>query len=164
MNENAAKLKELLADEAFFMSLIEAENEEAVQKKLADKGVEMSLTEIELMKEMVGAVANGKLTVEDLDKISKMDELSDEELEQAAGGDIGASIYNFFHTQAKTTGAGGIASYGDVFLNKGRVAGAVGVGVAAVGAAAYGIYSFKDEIASGAKDAYGWVSDNITRW
>ena len=37
-------------------------------------------------------------------------------------------------------------------------------GVAAVGAAAYGIYKFKDEIAAGATAAYGWVKDNITRW
>ena len=168
MNENAAKLKELLADEAFFMSLIEAENEEAVQKKLADKGVEMSLTEIELMKEMIGAVADGKLTEGDLEKLSSMGELSEDELEQAAGGNIADYLPDFLVTKTQEV----YTRYSihrannikiteiTIGANWGRI-GAIAAGTAAV---AYGVYTFKDEIAEGAETAYGWVSENITRW
>ena len=67
MNE---KLREVLADEGFVKSCIEAENEAAVQQLFADKGVEMSLTEIELMKEMIGAVTDGRITGEQLEKLS----------------------------------------------------------------------------------------------
>ena len=89
MNE---KLKAVMADEAFVKSCIEAENEAAVQQLFADQGIEMSLTEIELMKEMIGAVADGRITGEQLEKLSQAEELSEEELAEVAGGEYGALL------------------------------------------------------------------------
>ncbi|MBR3630158.1 MAG: hypothetical protein IKN55_06770 [Oscillospiraceae bacterium] len=171
MNEKTEQIKAAMADEAFVKSCIEAENEEAVQKLFADKGIEMSLTEIELMKEMVGAVAEGEISEEQLDKLANGGELSEDELEEAAGGFnmfkythfkdvICKEDYNMFVngglTQNLTKSLSG-AGWGVVI-------GGVAAGVAAIGAAAYGIYKYKDEIGSGISSAYGWVKDNITRW
>ncbi|MBR3630959.1 MAG: hypothetical protein IKN55_10900 [Oscillospiraceae bacterium] len=162
MNE---KLREVLADEGFVKSYIEAENEAAVQQLFADKGVEMSLTEIELMKEMIGAVADGKITEEQLEKLSQAGELSEEELTEAAGGWNPLDLVT-----DKTEITWDPIIGGDVIdeIYK-RTASAPKIikcvaGVAAIGVTAFGIYKFKDEIASGAKTAYGWVEENITRW
>ena len=88
MNERNEQIKAVLSDEAFVQTLLDAENEEAVQKMLADKGVEMSLTEIELMGEMICAMADGTITEEQLEKLTKGGELSEDDLEAAAGGGI----------------------------------------------------------------------------
>ncbi|MBR3630157.1 MAG: hypothetical protein IKN55_06765 [Oscillospiraceae bacterium] len=170
MNEKIEQIKAAMADEAFVKSCIEAENEEAVQKLFADKGIEMSLTEIELMKEMVIAAADGQITEEQLDKLANGGELSEDELEEAAGG----KWYDVFFNYTSTLGN---PIDGDVYRDVVGTAGSnptrsltgtgwgvVVAGVAAIGAAAYGIYKYKDEIASGAKTAYGWVKENITRW
>ena len=86
MNDRIEKIKAAMSDEAFVKACIEAENEEAVQKLFAEKGVEISLTEIEQMKEMLNDVLDGKITEEQLNKMANGGELSEDELEQAAGG------------------------------------------------------------------------------
>ena len=53
---------------------------------LADKGVEWSLTEIEIMGEIVEGIQDGRITPEQLEKLANGGELSEEELEEAAGG------------------------------------------------------------------------------
>ena len=172
MHEKTEQIRAVMADEAFVKSCIEAENEEAVQKLFADKGIEMSLTEIELMKEMVGAVAEGKVSGEQLEKLANGGELSEDELEQAAGG----GLKDFFGEYGYPD-LGGITGDTPAFvLHKGRVAGAVIGGIVVVAAGAYGIAKAcgvdveggiakaKDGIVSGTTAAYGWVKDNITRW
>ncbi|MBR3630960.1 MAG: hypothetical protein IKN55_10905 [Oscillospiraceae bacterium] len=163
MNE---KLKAVMADEAFVKSCIEAENEAAVQQLFADQGIEMSLTEIELMKEMIGAVADGRITGEQLEKLSQAGELSEEELAEAAGGIETHWIEGEHSPIIDTLFGKKYGVFGDAYLYElsGAKIGMAAAGVAAVGAAAYGIYKFKDEIAAGATAAYGWVKDNITRW
>ena len=170
MNEKTEQIKAAMADEAFVKSCIEAENEEAVQKLFADKGIEMSLTEIELMKEMVGAVAEGEISEEQLDKLANGGELSEDELEEAAGG-FNLFKYTHFKDYICKEDYEEYLSHGFKGLTKslstagwGVVIGGVAAGVAAVGAAAYGIYKYKDEIGSGISSAYGWVKENITRW
>ena len=164
MNE---KIREVMADEAFVKSCIEAENEEAVQKLFADKGIEMSLTEIEMMKEMIGAVADGRITEEQLEKLSNGGELSEEELEEAAGG---WSILNLFTREA--TGLefmygkeSDIAKFSQRVASAPKIIGCI-AGVAVVGSAIAQACSVDvvGGIKSGATTAYGWVKDNITRW
>ena len=171
MNEKLEQIKAAMADEAFVKSCIEAENEEAVQKLFAGKGIEMSLIEIELMKEMVGAVADGKISEEQLEKLANGGELSEDELEEAAGGKWYDAFFNYFDAYGnKITGDGYRAVLGDAEANVTKTLNGSGVGIAiggavmALGAAAYGIYKYKDEIGSGISNACGWVKDNITRW
>ncbi|MBR3631008.1 MAG: hypothetical protein IKN55_11145 [Oscillospiraceae bacterium] len=161
MNKRNEQIKAVMSDEAFVKSCIEAENEEAVQKLFADKGVEMSLTEIELMKELIGAAADGTLTGEQLEKLANGGELSEDELLEVAGGagpsllsesDLLPIVRKTMNEVAKKTGSSG------------KIIGGIAAGVVAVGAIGYGVYKFSDEIASGAETAYGWVKENITRW
>ena len=93
MKERTEQLKAVLSDEAFVRTLLAAENEEAVQKMLADKGVEMSLTEIELMGEMIVELEEGRITQEQLEKLSQCGELSEDELEAAAGGNAFTDLF-----------------------------------------------------------------------
>ncbi|MBR3631009.1 MAG: hypothetical protein IKN55_11150 [Oscillospiraceae bacterium] len=163
MNERTEQIKAAMSDEAFVNACIEAENEEAVQKLFADKGIEMSLTEIELMGEMIGALADGTLTGEQLDKLANGGELSEEELEAAAGGvltptgPVPKPLHSGDVLPADVYRVSGAASSSSV----GRIIGGIAVGIAAVATIGYGVYKYKDDIASGAK----WVADKITsRW
>ncbi|MBR3631007.1 MAG: hypothetical protein IKN55_11140 [Oscillospiraceae bacterium] len=169
MNERAEQIKAAMSDEAFVKSCIEAENEEAVQKLFADKGVEISLTEIELMKEMIGAVADGTLTEEQLEKLTHAGELTEEELTKVAGGDPGGRLSPLGHGYEDDFSE--IASVASKKIESvtgssgaGKIIGGIAIGVVAVGAIGYGVYKYKDDIVSGAETAYGWVKENITRW
>jgi ATP-dependent RNA circularization protein (DNA/RNA ligase family) len=71
MNE---KLNELLQDESIVRELVAKENAEDVQKFLADKGVEVSIEDI-------NAIRDGVLA-----RVENNDEMSDDQLEQVAGG------------------------------------------------------------------------------
>ena len=57
-----------------------------MQKLLAGKGVEMSLGEIEIMDELLTELQEGKITVEELEKLTACGELSEDELSTVAGG------------------------------------------------------------------------------
>ncbi len=74
---NEEQLKELFSDEAFVASILEMENAEDVQKALADKGLELSLEEIATIKSTLS---------------NEEAELSEDELENVAGGAIITSI------------------------------------------------------------------------
>lgn len=86
MDERTAKIQELFSDKAFVEELCNAEDEVAVQKMLADKGVEMSLTEIDLMSDILGKMEDGEVTKERLERLANPGELSEEELAEVAGG------------------------------------------------------------------------------
>ena len=68
------KLTEIFSDKEFVKSFFEPKNEEEVQKVLKEKGIDLSLQEIQKMREMLIQKKNG--------------ELSDEELEAVSGGGL----------------------------------------------------------------------------
>ncbi|MBR1729834.1 MAG: Nif11-like leader peptide family RiPP precursor [Selenomonadaceae bacterium] len=69
------KLKEIFADKDFTAKVLEMETPEEVQKAVKTKGVEMSLEEIDSIKDFV-------------EKNSEGEELTDDQLENVAGGSI----------------------------------------------------------------------------
>ena len=69
------KLKEIFADKDFTAKVLEMETPEEVQKAVKAKGVEMSLEEIDSIKDFV-------------EKNSEGEELTDDQLENVAGGSI----------------------------------------------------------------------------
>ncbi|MBR3631013.1 MAG: hypothetical protein IKN55_11170 [Oscillospiraceae bacterium] len=160
MNERTEQIKAAMSDEAFVKSCIEAENEEAVQKLFAGRGIEMSLTEIELMAELITAMADGTMTGEQLETLANGGELDENALASAAGG--GAGGITSLPAIAEQQMAKISKQYGGG--SAGKIIGGIAAGIVAVGAIGYGVYKFKDDIASGAETAYGWVKENITRW
>jgi len=90
----SAKLDELLKDESFILEMIEKETKEEVKALLAEKGVELPLEAVEaLMKEVSKSV----------DEVMEAEALSDDDLEEVAGGKgnfndfkkkVAAAIYN----------------------------------------------------------------------
>ena len=82
MNENLTKV---FSDEAFLKELLAAESAEAAQKMLEDKGVNMSVDEINQLGEYAGKVISGEITAEDIQN-QESDELSEDDLENVAGG------------------------------------------------------------------------------
>lgn len=74
------KLTELMKDKEFVKKILEMETPEEVQKALAEKGVDLSIEQIEDIRK--GIIA----------RVSSEEEMSDEQLEQVAGGFIGDLI------------------------------------------------------------------------
>jgi predicted ribosomally synthesized peptide with nif11-like leader len=77
MNE---QIQKIFSDEAFVAALLEMETPEDVQKAIADKGLELSLEDINTIKNSLS---------------SEEGELSEDDLENVAGGsaaEIGAAI------------------------------------------------------------------------
>ena len=68
---NEEQLKKLFSDDAFVASILEMETAEEVQKSLADKGLELSLDEIAIIKNTLN---------------SEETELSEDELKNISGG------------------------------------------------------------------------------
>lgn len=68
------KLTEIFSDKEFVKSFFEPKNEEEVQKVLKEKGINLSLQEIQKIREILIQKKNG--------------ELSDEELEAVSGGGL----------------------------------------------------------------------------
>ena len=81
MNERSEQLKAVFSDKAFVRTLLEAENEAAAKKLLADKGAALSDEEFQAIGEICEAVQNGAITQEQLSG-----ELDESALEQVAGG------------------------------------------------------------------------------
>ena len=142
MNEKAEQLKAVLSDEAFVKSCIEGENAEAVQKLFAGKGIEISQAELDLFKEMVSGMADGSLTKEQLEALAKDGELSEDELEQAAGGVMIGDCPLSVHLKALGM--------------TGLVAGGIALSI-------YGAMN-ADKVKSAWDDSWKWVENNITRW
>ncbi|MBR3630635.1 MAG: hypothetical protein IKN55_09240, partial [Oscillospiraceae bacterium] len=67
-----------LSDEDFVKTLLSSETPEAAQKLLSDKGVSLSIEEIRSAGETLSKLAEGEIS----------SELSEDELEQVAGGDV----------------------------------------------------------------------------
>ena len=72
------KLTEIFSNKEFVKSFFEPKNEEEVQKVLKEKGSDLSLQEIQKIREILIQKKNG--------------ELSDEELEAVSGGGLGDSF------------------------------------------------------------------------
>lgn len=72
------KLTEIFSNKEFVKSFFEPKNEEEVQKVLKEKGIDLSLQEIQKIREILIQKKNG--------------ELSDEELEAVSGGGFGDSF------------------------------------------------------------------------
>ena len=79
------KLNEVLADEAFVKELLLMQKPEQVQEALEDRGVELSLDEIEKMGAFIRKVQAGEISKEQVQKMAD-GELSEDELEQVSGG------------------------------------------------------------------------------
>ena len=92
---NMEKIKKIFADEAFVKDLFELETAAEVQAALKEKGVEMSEEEILAVRDLLAKMESGEITVEQAEQWSKQaesGELSDEMLEQVAGGLAGTTI------------------------------------------------------------------------
>ena len=72
------KLTEIFSNKEFVKSFFEPKNEEEVQKVLKENGIDLSLQEIQKIREILIQKKNG--------------ELSDEELEAVSGGGFGDSF------------------------------------------------------------------------
>ncbi len=88
---NLERMKELLADEAFVKGLLALETAQEVQEALSQKGVELTVEDIELIADFLNRYQAGELTGKEEKAIKaaqsfKDGELSDEELEEVAGG------------------------------------------------------------------------------
>jgi len=70
MNENFDKIAALLEDTDFATAALSAESAEAVQKMFADKGVELSVTELEAVGNMLSDTAEGELDENDLEQVA----------------------------------------------------------------------------------------------
>ena len=82
---NEEKIKEVFSDEAFVKELFSKETPEEVQAMLEDKDIELSIDEIVKLKELL------EKKVENPDA-----ELSDEDLEDVAGGCYGIVVVACF--------------------------------------------------------------------
>ena len=88
---NLERMKEVLADEAFVKELFTLETAQEVQEALSQKGVELTVEDIELIADLLNRYQAGELTGKEEKAIKaaqsfKDGELSDEELEEVAGG------------------------------------------------------------------------------
>ena len=92
---NMENMKAVFADEAFVKSLFELETAAEVQAALKEKGVEMSEEEILAVRDLLAKMESGEISVEQAEqwyKQAESGELSDEMLEQVAGGLAGTTI------------------------------------------------------------------------
>lgn len=90
---NEQKIKEVFSDQAFVESMLEMETAEDVQKALAEKGLDLSLAEIQSIKNSLENTEG---------------ELSEESLENVAGGSITAIVCGLIIGGAVAGGAFGL--------------------------------------------------------
>ena len=86
---NVVKMKEIFSDEQFVKSLFEMETAAAVQAALKEHGIDLTEQEILSIQNMLSKVESGEISAEQMDLLAKKTmggELSDESLEQIAGG------------------------------------------------------------------------------
>ena len=102
---NMEKMKAAFADEAFVKGLLELETVAEVQAALQEKGVEMTEEEILGIRDVLAKLESGEISAEQLEP----GELSDEVLEQVAGGLAGTTILAIY---AAVYGGGQILSIG----------------------------------------------------
>ena len=88
---NVEKMKEVFSDEAFIKSLFALESAAEMQAALKEKGVEMTEEESLSIFAFFAKVKSGEIAP----KQSEDSELSDEMLEQVAGGGFWGSVWDF---------------------------------------------------------------------
>ncbi|MEE0110717.1 MAG: Nif11-like leader peptide family natural product precursor [Oscillospiraceae bacterium] len=92
---NMEKIKEIFADEAFIKGLFELETAAEVQAALQAKGLELTEEDILGIREMLLKVADGEISVKQLEQWAtqaERGELSEELLEQVSGGSVLGTI------------------------------------------------------------------------
>ena len=99
---NEERIKEVFSDEAFVAQIFEQETAEQVQELLAEKEIELSIKEIEKIKEYVEKALKGEENVE---------ELSDEDLEDVSGGVIGLLIVNVIGLSVAVAAGGALVGF-----------------------------------------------------
>lgn len=146
MNEKLLKIQEVFSDQAFVREMLDADSIETVQQMLSARGIDMSLSEIELMGELLEEYQNGTLTGESLTKLINGCELTEDELDNVAGGTppVVEAFVDLIDDAGKFTKAGEnvIRRYGSIAgtAGSGTPWGAVIVGtVVAVGVIAAGV-------------------------
>ena len=90
---NTERIKEVFSDEEFVKSLFELETPEEVQAALEEKEIEMTIEEIGQVRDLLIRYQEGEFTEEELKALELVQnnedgELSDEELENVAGGEL----------------------------------------------------------------------------
>ena len=88
---NMEKMKKVFSDEAFVKALFEMETVTEMQQALSSKGIQMSDEEVAGIRDFFDKVKRGEISREQLEAWSKLaenGELSEETLEQAAGGSL----------------------------------------------------------------------------
>ena len=104
---NMEKMKAVFADEAFIKQLFELETAAQVQAALKERGVELTEEEILGIRDLILKVERGEISAEQLEKWAAQEEngeLSEEALEQVAGGSIIGAIIAIIGTKAAITG------------------------------------------------------------
>ena len=92
---NMEKMKEVFSEEAFVKALFEMETVTEMQQALSSKGIQMSDEEVAGIRDFFDKVKRGELSREQLEEWSRQaesGELTDEMLEQIAGGFVGLII------------------------------------------------------------------------
>lgn len=87
------KLNEVLKDESFVKQLLQLETVNQVQQALADKGVNLTIEEIEAIKDIIQRYENDQLSEQEKQQLETIntlntDELSDNDLQAVTGGFI----------------------------------------------------------------------------
>ena len=82
---NMETMTAIFEDKAFVESLFAMETVAEVQAALKEKGVELTEADILAIRELLGKVESGEVTLEQLKQLDE-GELSEEVLEQVAGG------------------------------------------------------------------------------
>ena len=88
---NMEKMKKVFSEEAFVKALFEMESVAEMQEALNNKGIQMSEEEVAGIRDFFAKVKSGEISREQLEEWSKLaenGELSEETLEQAAGGSL----------------------------------------------------------------------------
>ena len=92
---NTEKIKEVFSDKAFVKSLFEMKTAAEAQAALKEKGVELTEEEIFAIREIFLKVADGEISVKQLEQWAtqaERGELSEELLEQVNGGSVLGTI------------------------------------------------------------------------
>ena len=85
---NHEKVKEVFSDKEFVMSLLELNTVAEVQSALKEKDIDFSEEEILAMRDILAKAENDEAFFEQLAAFAESGELSEEMLEQVAGGGV----------------------------------------------------------------------------
>jgi len=86
---NTERIKEIFSDKEFVLSLMEMKSAEEAQVLLEQKGMELTVEQVEKVQELFLKVKNGEITPQQLESMRRHaedGELSEDDLENVAGG------------------------------------------------------------------------------